>query len=165
MPPRIPDTKRQAIADAIRAGGKRNEIAREHGVSYGTVTNIATEQNLDQPFDRSATARATELKRVDNAALRAEISAALLADSGRLRERMWQPSEQLLPSGQIITLELPPARDVRDFAQAIQSNMRTHMEQDRHDSALGHDDAKSMLAGISEGLRAMQRVRDHAAEE
>jgi transposase-like protein len=162
MPPRIPNDKRQAIADAIRAGGKRNEIARDHNVSPGTVTNIADENNLTEPFDRTATARASAAKRVDNAAVRAEVSALLLADSLRLRERMWQPAEQVLPNGQIVTLELPCARDVRDFASAIQSNMRTHLDQDRHDSAQGHDDAKSMLVGISEGLRAMQAMKDQA---
>ena len=65
---RIPDDKREAIAADIRAGKARNQIALDHGVSAGTVTNIAGEFGLTEAFDRSATKKATEAKAVDHKA-------------------------------------------------------------------------------------------------
>jgi transposase-like protein len=160
MPPRIPDDKRQAIADAVRAGGTQRGIARDFGVSGGTVQNIVAEYGIENAFDRTATARASAAKRIDNAAKRAQLSESNLDDAMRVRERIWQPADQVVPSGQIVTLDLPSARDVRDFAAAVQALAKTHIELDKHDSAQGHDDQKSMLAGIAEGLRAFQRAKD-----
>ncbi len=53
--------ERERIVGLIEAGGKRNEIVRETGRSAGTVSAIAKE--IDRPFDRSATKKATEAKR------------------------------------------------------------------------------------------------------
>jgi transposase-like protein len=160
MPPRISDDKRQAIADAIRAGGTQRGIARDFEVSGGTVANIAAEFDIENPFDRTATARASAAKRVDNAARRATESSSLLDEMTAARGRFRAPSEQVLVNGTVVTLDAPPARDLRDLASAYQAMAKTHMELDRHDSATGHDDAKSMLAGLSEGLRAYQRAKD-----
>jgi transposase-like protein len=159
---RIPDDKRQAIADAIRAGGKRNEIARDFHVSPGTVSNIATEFELDQAFDRTATVRASAAKRADNAARRAVESEACLEEMAATRPRFRGSSDQLLVNGNIVTMDLPPARDLRDLAIAYQALAKTHIELDKHDSARGHDDAKSMLVDIAEGLRAFQQAKDQA---
>jgi transposase-like protein len=68
MPAPLDPAKRQAIADAIRAGGHRNAIARTHGVSPSTVTGIAKQEGIDGAFDRAATKKATEAARVDAAA-------------------------------------------------------------------------------------------------
>jgi len=66
--PRIPDTKRQAITDDIRDGKPRNQIARDHDVSVGSVTNIARESGLTDAFDRSATKKATAANIADHRA-------------------------------------------------------------------------------------------------
>lgn len=159
MPRRLPEEKRQAILDAIKAGAgwrSRNDIGREFGVSAATVGNIANEAGITDAFDRTLTARASEAKQVDNRVRRAELSALLLEDSFRLRDRMWQPAETILPNGQIVTTELPVARDVRDFSASVQANVKTHLDVDKHDTGdQGADDAKSMLLGVAEGLKAM----------
>lgn len=68
MPAPLDPEKRDAIAQAIRDGGKRNEIARQHDVSASTVTKIARELETDEgltAFDRSATKKASEAIRAD----------------------------------------------------------------------------------------------------
>lgn len=158
MPRRLPEEKRQNILNAIKAGAgwrSRNDIGREFGVSAATVGNIAAEHNITDAFDRTLTARASEAKQVDNRVRRAELSALLLEDSFKLRDRMWAPAETVLPNGQVITTELPVARDVRDFSASVQANVKTHLDVEKHDVGdQGATDAKSMLLGVAEGLRA-----------
>jgi transposase-like protein len=97
VPAPLDPAKRDAIEQAIRDGGKRNEIAREHGVSGATVSKIARELeqqgDLDgsPAFDRAATKRATELREVDQAAERARLRQLLLDDAHRLRAQLWTP--------------------------------------------------------------------------
>lgn len=74
---RLTDEERDQIADAIRAGKSRNEIARAFDRSAGTVTKIAKDRGLE--FDRSLTADATRARQADAARLRAEIEAEMLA--------------------------------------------------------------------------------------
>ncbi|MER5421658.1 hypothetical protein [Streptosporangium roseum] len=76
VPAPIPDTKRQAILDDIRAGKSRNAIAREHGVRAGTVTKIAQENDLR--FARSATKHATAASVADTASRRAALAERLI---------------------------------------------------------------------------------------
>lgn len=91
MPPPLDPAKRQAIAQAIRDGGTRNAIARQHDVSPSTVSNIATQEGIDGAFDRTATKRATEAKNADVAARRAELKKLLVDDAHRLRTQLWLP--------------------------------------------------------------------------
>lgn len=79
MPRPIPDQVRDAILDDIRAGTKsRNQIARDHNVSVGTVTNIAKRAGLTSAFDRSATKNATAASIVDAASRRAQLAEKLI---------------------------------------------------------------------------------------
>lgn len=97
MPKPLDPEKREAIEDAIRQGHTRNQIARDHGVSGSTVTNVAKRMEArgdlgDAPaFDRSATKRATELREVDQAAERARLRGLLLEDAHKLRAQLWTP--------------------------------------------------------------------------
>ncbi|MFF2275985.1 hypothetical protein [Agromyces sp. NPDC058126] len=71
MPKRLPrpGSTHDAVADAIRAGEGRNQIARSFGVSSGSVSKIAREYRLS--FDDDwRTATATEAHRVDAALAR-----------------------------------------------------------------------------------------------
>lgn len=76
-PTPIPHAKRGAILVDIRGGLLgRNAIARAHGVSAGTVTNIARQAGAF--FERCVhTATATEARRIDLAALRIDREAEL----------------------------------------------------------------------------------------
>jgi len=147
--------KRQAIIDAIRAGRGQvvaRQIARQFQVSISTVSKIAKDEGLSDNFDRSLTARATAAKVQDNRAMRADLAALLLADTFKLRERMWTPSEQLLPSGKVVVLDLPPARDVRDFGAALQLDAKTHLELDAHDSDRGAEEARSVMSRLIDAI-------------
>lgn len=63
-PTPLSSEQRNAIADDIRAGMGRNAIARKHGVSAGSVTSIARQENLF--FDRCVqTATASHARQID----------------------------------------------------------------------------------------------------
>lgn len=164
MPPPIEPGKRAAIEAAIRSGGTCRGIAREYGVSPASVRNIATQAGITEAFERTATARATAAKQADNAARRAALGQALLDDAARLRERLWQPSVQLLVNGDTVTLDLPPARDVRDFMTGVQSGVKAHLDLDRHDSDDGAKDAASLVKALAAGLQVAAGVLDSEGE-
>jgi transposase-like protein len=91
MPAPLDPAKRQAIAQAIRDGGKRNEIARQFEVSPSTVTLIAQQDGIEDAFDRTTMKRATEARQADLAERRAELARLLMDDAHRLRAQLWQP--------------------------------------------------------------------------
>lgn len=73
----IPHSTREAVAEAIRAGRGRNELARAFGISPGSVTNIARDYGLW--FERSTqTATATHARQIDLWAERVERAEQLL---------------------------------------------------------------------------------------
>ncbi|WP_022891245.1 hypothetical protein [Agromyces subbeticus] len=77
-PPPLPRELRDRVADDIRAGMGRNAIARAHGISTGSVTNIARDYELW--FERSAhTAEATRAQQIDQWAARIEAEDKLLS--------------------------------------------------------------------------------------
>lgn len=159
MPRRLDAQKREAILAAIRAGAgwrSRNDIAREHDVSAATVGNIAAEAGVTDAFDRTHLARASQAKQVDNRARRAALVQAYLDDAERIRKRLWEPAEQVTATGQVVSLTLPQGRDVRDFAMAGTALVKATIEVEKHDQGdQGAEDAKSMLLGVAEGLKAM----------
>ncbi|MFF2387826.1 hypothetical protein [Agromyces sp. NPDC058104] len=85
--PPLPRTTRDAVADAIRAGRGRNEIARAFGISTGSVSNIARDSGLW--FERSSvTAEASHARQVDMWAARVEREARLLDEYMALTNTM-----------------------------------------------------------------------------
>lgn len=90
---RLPEDKRQAILDAIRAGAgyrARADIAREFEVSGDTVRRIAEEAGITDAFVRTMTKTATRAREADSAARRAEISSGLLDDVAFFRAKFRQ---------------------------------------------------------------------------
>jgi transposase-like protein len=126
----IPKRKREAIAEDIRAGMARNEIARKHGVSSSTVTLIAREFDLN--FDRSMTKRATEAKVADAAALRAEVSLLFLAKAKELLGDLDRPF--LAYSFAEHMLDRPPDGAIRNLMTSAAVAFDKHLAADRHDS-------------------------------
>jgi hypothetical protein len=96
MPAPLDPAKRAAIIGAIRAGGHRNAIAREHNVSPSTVTGIAKTEGMADAFDRTSMKRATEARQADLAAERVRLAELLMADAFRLRERAWESQYQVV---------------------------------------------------------------------
>jgi transposase-like protein len=151
---RISDTKRQAIAADIRAGKPRNQIALEHGVSAGSVTNIAREFEISDAFDRSATKRATEAAVADLKAERAVTSRRFLVEANRQLDRLNEPYKVFGFGGRENSyneheLPLPPAGETRNFMTAAAVAFDKHMAADKHDS----DDQG--LAAVDAWLRTM----------
>lgn len=140
MPPRIPDDRRQAILADIQAGKPRNAIAREHGVAASTVSRIAEESGVDEAFDRTKTENATRARQIDTKALRAAISADLLVDAARLRERAWSPYTVPMSIGgkeggiELVTTELPPLSEVRNAYTSVGIVLDKHLRLEQHDS-------------------------------
>lgn len=153
MPRPLPPEKREAILADIEAGQKsRNQIARDHKVSVGAVTNLAP----PGAFDRSKTEAATRARVADTKARRAELAALLLEDAHRLRERLWEPSKQIASSQagpEVITLDLPPARDAKDFMSAVSGAVKSHVDIEKLDTDTGSATAKSMLGALGEALQ------------
>lgn len=156
MPRPLPDAKRQAIRADIEAGHKsRNQIARDHKVSPGTVSNIAKEAALDTAFDRTQTVKATRAKQADNRARRAEIGSDLLDDVARLRARAWSPYQQPMatPKGPtVVNLKLPPLTEVRAAYTSIGICLDKNIAVERHDADTGTEGARSVLGALGEAL-------------
>ncbi len=160
MPPRIPDDKRAAILAEVKAGTKgRNQIARDHGVSVGTVTNIANSAGIGQTaFDRSVSEKATQAVVADNRSRRARIASELLDDVERLRKRAWEPYtyyERGQQGPELVTLEQPPQKEAKEAYVAIGICLQRHAELEKHDADRGDEKAKSMLTDLAKALKVV----------
>lgn len=156
---RIPDDKRDAIADDIRARKPRNQIARDHRVSAGTVTNIAREFGLTEAFDRSATKRATEAAAVDSKALRIVTSRRFLDEANRILDRLSGPYLVHAFGGRDNTyreheLALPPAGELRNLITAAAVAFDKHLAGDRHDAGGDVSEVESLLDNLFLELQA-----------
>jgi hypothetical protein len=155
MPPRMAPSKRDAILEDIRAGKPRNQIARDHGVSAGSVTNIARENKLDDAFDRSGTVKAARAKQADNKAKRTQLQSDLLDDAQKLRKRAWSRYPVVVNSmegAEKVWLDLPPLPDVRAAYTSIGIIVDKDAAIERASSDGGADAAKSMLGQLFDGL-------------
>jgi hypothetical protein len=72
MPKPLSDAKRAEILSLHGQGLTRNEIARQSGVSVGSVTNVCRKSGAT--FDRSQTKDATEARKVDLAEARMNLA-------------------------------------------------------------------------------------------
>lgn len=155
--PRLPDDKRAAILADIKAGELGNrEIARRHGVSPGTVTNIARASRAANVFERSQTEKATRAVVADNRAARAVLAADLLSDAQKLRHRAWSPYsyyERGREGPELVTLDLPPLREVKEAYAALGISVQRHLELERHDST-DPGEIASLLGAMFSGLQA-----------
>lgn len=149
-----PDT-RTKIIHAIKAGGRRNQIARDHGVSPSTVTLIAKQENLGSAFDRTNTVAATRAAGVDAAARRAALIDELYAKAARALERLEQPHTE--PFGgamgvEFVTTKLPTLRNMASGASAVSTllNAAGRLEDRNGDSRV--EQGRSLLTALFDGL-------------
>lgn len=161
MPPRIPDTTRQAILTDIQAkAGSTRTIAAKHGVSDATVRKIATEAGITDAFAREQTEKATRARVADMKAMRAAIAAELLGDVLRLRERAWEPYTVAMSAGgkdggiELVTLERPPLGEVRNAYTAIGIALDKSLRLEQHDADV------QGLAAVDAWLRDMMGSSD-----
>ncbi|MFF4412131.1 hypothetical protein ACFYY8_06330 [Streptosporangium sp. NPDC001559] len=155
MPPRIPDDVRDAILDSIHAGGKRNEIARQHGVSPSTVSKIARDEGVTTAFDRTQTKNATEAKKADNAALRATTSRRFLEEANRFLDDLHRPALIWNFGGKDNTfnskeLPEPPTADKRNLIVSAATAIDKHLAVEKHDnSGESHAAVDQWLEGMT----------------
>lgn len=169
MPPPLPAKKRAAILADIQAGAKsRNQIARDHGVSASTVTNIANDSGMANAFDRTQTENATRARAVDVKALREQLKLDLLDDAQRLRRRAWEPYQVVVSTPQgadVVTIEQPPLSEVRSAYTAVGIAIDKSLVLEKHDSTGGDTGAASMLDALAEGIRRFAQSDEPPAEE
>jgi hypothetical protein len=156
MPKPLPDKKRAAILADIRAGQKSaRQIARDHSVSVGSVTNIAKGAGINDAFERTQTEKATRAREVDCKALRAQLKQDLLLDAQRLRARAWEPYQVVVSTPQgadIVELKQPPLQDARAAYTAVGIAIDKSLVLEKHDAVDGAAGAKSMLANLADAL-------------
>jgi hypothetical protein len=156
LPRPIDPGLRAAILTDIKTGQKnRNQIARERGVSPGTVTNIAKAEGITSAFDRTKTQNATRAKQLDDAAARAEEVELLRADVMRLRERAWSEYTQIVQGrdgAELVTTKLPPLRDQQAAYTSIAICIDKAEKLRQMDTGTAPDHAKSMLGKLMAGL-------------
>ncbi|MCR8576173.1 helix-turn-helix domain-containing protein [Streptomyces sp. Isolate_219] len=86
----IDDRDREQVRRLHAEGKTRNDIAREIGRSPSTVSKIAGALGLT--FERGPeVVAATEARRIDLAARRAQLAEQLHTDAERLRAQLWEP--------------------------------------------------------------------------
>lgn len=89
--PAITDEQREQVLRLAREGTlSRNQIAKDVGISAGSVTNITKAAGLS--FDRTATEQAVKSRKADLAARRTELQLHALQDAARLRLQLWAPA-------------------------------------------------------------------------
>lgn len=161
MPPPLDPTRRASILADIEAtagtpDGSVRKIADRQSVSTATVRRAAEAAGISDAWSRDKTLNASRARAIDGQALRTQLAMDHLSDAVRIRERLWEPAEMVTATGQVVSLTLPPARDVKDFMQSVGSALKISMEVEKHDQGdQGAEDAKSMLLGVAEGLKSM----------
>jgi transposase-like protein len=158
MPAPLDPDKREAIAQAIRDGGRRNEIARQHDVSPGTVSNVAREEGLTDAFDRTATERATAARNADVTARRSELKALLVEDAHRLRELLWEPCTVYKFGGKdntlnSVDLEEPDFEGKRNLMTSVGIAVDKVEKLERLDLGGGIEEAAGLIRDLVDAIR------------
>jgi len=161
MPKPLSPRKRNAVLADIKAGQKaRNQIARDHGISVGSVTNIAKAAGLTNAFDRSATENATRAHEADCKALRAQLKVDLLHDAQRVRTRIWGKHQVVVATAEgaeIVTLDEAPLSEMRAGFTALGIAVDKSIRLEQHDSDDSAAEAKNLLGSLSDALGVAAR--------
>jgi transposase-like protein len=134
----VDDETRGRIAAAIRGGASsRNAIAREFGCSPSTVTAIAREQGIEDAFDRTASAAATEAVEIDNRSRRVALAKGMLDDVDKLRAMLFEPVDRVhysVTNGEVHYETAPSPDELRNLFTSIGIAIDKHLVLDRADS-------------------------------
>jgi transposase-like protein len=149
---RLTDEEREQIADAIRAGKSRNEIARAFDRSAGTVTKIARDNELS--FDRSLTKEATDAAKTDNAHRLEVLKGRFLIEAEAALDELRSKASvhKILTEGDIVVHEIdsPTFSDKRNIMWRAGGAIRNYLEIDAHQG--GGEDS---FAAVDQWLDAM----------
>lgn len=150
----ITDDQKQRIIDLHKQGLSRNDIARQAGVSAGTVTNVCKANDLT--FDRSATKHATQAKVADNKARRASIVSRLYGRTesilGRLESDTYRYFVTTKEGTEMVEDADPPAAEERNHATAIGIYLDKAAALEKVDAAQASEPGVNMLSALAEAL-------------
>lgn len=150
-----PDTRAAILAD-IEAGLKsRGQIAREHNVSTTTVSKVAKDAGIEQPFSREQTKNATAAAVADNASERARLARRFLEEAHRALDAMHAETVIWNFGGKDNTynertVSEPPTGDKRNLMVIAATAADKHVVLDKHDADTGN------LAAVDEWIVFMK---------
>lgn len=160
----ITDEDRKRVRELHAQGLGRNAIAREMGRGRRSVSDLAAEMGLT--FDRTATAVATEARKIDAAARRAALIERYYEQAHKQLDRLDRDEHTIkeVSLGKVVTYSTPdlPASDVRALLQASIAASTQAAKLEALDGDPGTEVARSMLAGLAEGIR---KLADADAQE
>jgi transposase-like protein len=151
----INDELKQQIVDLAKTGLARNEIARQMGVAPSSVSKFCKAAGVG--FDRTATAKATSAKQVDNKARRAELTERLLREAKGFLDDLHAPHVAYSFGGRDNTyaehrFDKPPQDTRLKLMQSFNIAIGRHIDLDKVDSTEGVDNAKSLLTDLGRAL-------------
>lgn len=153
----ITGAKRRAVVDDITAGELgRNAIAKKHGLSGSTVSGIAKAEGLEFR-GRSQVAAATTARKVDLAAVRAELIAGDYEYLRKIqRDRISTSHKTLIKAKggaeREVTLDFVPPLDARNFADTYSRISQSVHRMAEIDADPGVNDASTMLRQLGRQL-------------
>jgi hypothetical protein len=154
----ITDKDRAAVRRLHAQGKARNEIARAIKRSPSTVSKIAAACEPPLTFDRAAeVAVATEVRRADLAARRAQLAEQLHTDAEQLRAQLWQPCTVGAFGGKDniwndTRLERPTFGDQRQILAATGTAIEKSLKLAPAVGSEGAEQVRSMLGALGEAL-------------
>jgi hypothetical protein len=147
----LTDRQRDKVAELVRNGRGRNEIAREVGISGRTVSIIAQKAGLT--FDRTQTIQATEARSADARARRTVLGLSMLGD---------------LEDGRLRLAQSTSARDFQLTAQGLDALTRAYvnllkLEPDDNGMEVARGMVNGILAAINASVDGVTRMNATAA--
>lgn len=151
----IPDEDRQRVLDLHAQGMSRNDIARETGISAGSVTNIVTAAGLS--FDRTATAAATAARQADLADRRTSLREKFLDRADELLARLDEPEVVFNFGGRENTyaehqFSKPTASTARTLIQAAATASTQEIRIAQAEAGGTDEAARSLLTSLANAL-------------
>lgn len=136
-------------------GHSLREVARHLGRASSTISRTSVKLGLT--WDRSQTAAATAAASADNRKRRVQIIARLYDQIETILARLEAPTYAYTTTTgngvETVNLDEPPAHEVKALVQSVGSAAATAAKLEAIDADHGAEGAKSMLAGLAEGLR------------
>lgn len=135
--PTLTPAERARIAELHATGMSRNKIADEIGRSWSSVSKTAKELGLT--WDRAAPRAAIEARRIDLAAMRAELAVMSLVRAKNFLEALDQPFLVFNFGGKDNTyedhqLDKPPTGDIRNLMTSYGIAVQRSMDLSRFDT-------------------------------
>lgn len=151
----LTDDERQAIRDALEAGGGCAEVAKQFGRAPDTVSRIA--KSMGHRFGVTNLARAHEARHAYTAEARAKLAseATTKAFDALAELERDQPIVTTVRGETMVDYLRPDARAWRDLAAAVGTLTKVVLDIDRHDNK-----ADDSAAAVDAWLEAMTNPQE-----